>query len=143
MKRTLLLVVLCRFAGCGLQPFVDFAACVGDDLCAGDAVGAVVPAIASNAATTTDTTLDHFTTPEITPSFFAVDPFALFLFDFDSFLLTLFDPFLDPNLLPALVDQASLDLISPLSTPSSFTYLERLCIELGEAEFICRRRYGN
>lgn len=144
MKRTLLLlVVLCRFAGCGLHPLTGSAACVGDGPCTGNAEVNVVPAVGSDTVTTPVATADPFTTTEVNTGGLTLDPLSLLLLSSDSLLFTLFDPLLDPNLLSAFVDQASLDLIGPRSMQSSFSFLERQCIQLGVEEFICRQRYGN
>ncbi len=50
-----------------------------------------------------------------------------------------------PDSLPFLLDSMILDLLDPIgpALPDGNTpFLERLCIALGEQDYVCRRRYG-
>ncbi len=59
----------------------------------------------------------------------------------DSLLFWAFD-LGDPQLLSLFADSLALDILSPAPSRGGFTYLELVCIDSGQPEHVCRRRYG-
>ncbi len=154
MKRAVLGHVLLLMGGCGAQPFPAPADCPGDPDCLGDS-SAVDPAafVPPDAAVAWPPAPDPmllvgpgadpatFEPPPLTPV--GLDPLVLTLLALDPFAFAIFEPADAPELLSLFMDNLALDLVSRIPSRSTFTFLELLCIETGQPEFVCRQRYGN
>lgn len=76
-------------------------------------------------------------------SLLLLDPLFLLFPGSDPFAFSIFEPSDSPELFSLLADILVLDLLSPTQSDGEFTFLELLCIDTGQPEFVCRQRYGN
>ena len=147
-RRFCFLLILLSADGCGIQPLGEPRSCADGRGCPAGDVAEVTSGVSSAAAPGGSTSqpppgvpvddvaeLDGF--PEESPlllpaTFPALDPFALSIF-------TLTDA---PALLSGLLDGLVLDVINTAPRSGTFTFLELLCINQGDPEFLCRQRFG-
>ena len=124
------------FGGCGAHSFVV-------DEYADDTPSSAAAPVDRSSATPAPTNTPSPIPPRVTsPPSESLD-FTSQVFDRPRF--PLFEPADAADLVSLFLDYLILDLVSPAGRgglADDYTYLERLCLEGDEPDFVCRQRYG-
>lgn len=135
MKQTSIIAIVLLGAGCGFEGLPNEIECNSETDC-----GATQPEENTPASTGTMPTIAQLDLGE--PIFVDLPPPSLN--DTNTTTdLSMLDLSHAPAFLSAYFDSRLIDLLTPAPLGSSFTHLERLCLDSGIEEFICRQRYGN
>lgn len=138
MKQTSFIAIVLFTVGCGFDPLPSEVECDGDTDCVTIQLDETEPVSTEPAPTAAQLDLGEPIFVDLPPP-----PANDTTNDIDTMPdLSMFDLTNTPAFLGAYFDSRLVDLLTPAPLGSSFTHLERLCIENGIEEFICRQRYG-